>query len=96
MRELLGLLVGGLIATFMISSLILWVLRRWRGGFLKLGLAHLASGAICCLMVTVAFANDGPFGWAVGINMVTPQLIWFCFDVWRGDPLEDDLENTST
>jgi len=69
MLEVLGLLVGGLMLTFLISRLILWALRDRRGGFLKLSLAHLASGAICCILVTVGLAKGGLFDWGVGINM---------------------------
>jgi hypothetical protein len=96
MGELLGQLVGGLIPTFLISRLILWALSRWRGGFAKLSLAHLVSGAICWILATVGYANGGPLDWTVGAFLLTPQLAWFCFDVWRGDPLEDDLEDTIT
>lgn len=96
MPELLLPLVGGLFATFLISRSILWALRGWAGGFLKLSIAHLTSGAACWLLAAMAFAQSGSPAWAVGINLLAPQLAWFCYDVWRGDPLEDDLRNTPT
>jgi hypothetical protein len=95
MPELLVLLVGGLIPTLLISRLILWALRGWAGGFLKLSIAHLVSGAVCWIVATVVYSHGGPLDWTAGLNLLTPQLAWFCFDVWRGDPLEDDLRNTS-
>ena len=96
MGELVIPLVGGLLPTFLFSRLILWALSAWAGGFLKLSIAHLVSGAASWIGAAAAYAHGGPLAWAAGINLVAPQLAWFCYDVWRGDPLEDDLESEPT
>lgn len=65
--------VGALIPTVIVSRLILWALRRWHGGYLRLLVANAASWGI-------AFAAAGQ---AMAPIYAVAQAVWLGLDLWR-------------
>ncbi len=75
--------VAGLLPTFALSRLALWVLPR-RHGLRRLIGAHAASWLACALITTLFMHIPGePVGLRVGVTLIFPQLCWLIFDIVR-------------
>jgi len=75
--------VAGLLPTFALSRLALWVLPR-RHGLHRLVGAHAASWLVCTLIATLFLHIPGePFGLRAGMTLIFPQLCWLIFDIVR-------------
>ena len=71
------------LATFLLSRLTLWLLRKWDGGMTRLLAAHALSLAVC--WAVFAFGTlDGKVYLEGGILFILPQAIWFLVDYFRG------------
>jgi len=76
-------LIGGLLITFLISRLILLILKKWNGGVTKLAVAHTISFAICLTAYAFGSADGGAPQWTAGGFYLLPQLFWFAIDIVR-------------
>jgi hypothetical protein len=70
------------LATFVLSRLALWLLRKWDGGWLRLA-AHAASFALCWAFFTFG-SSDGKVYWSGGVIYLFPQALWVLVDYLRG------------
>lgn len=80
----LGVFVGGLIPTFLISRLALWLLRTWDGGTSRLIAVHAASLLLISFVAGIGMADYGAFA---GVRAITtyalPQAVWLIVDLVR-------------
>ena len=75
--------VAGLLPTFALSRLALWVLPR-RHGLRRLVGAHAASWLACALITALFMQLPGePLGLRAGMTLLFPQLCWLIFDIVR-------------
>jgi hypothetical protein len=80
----IGFFIGALAATLLLSRIILWLLKRWHGGYLRLVAAHTASLAAATLVGAVGMADGGPLAFGPAFRAyVLPQLVWLVIDAWR-------------
>lgn len=80
----LGGLFGGLGATFLISRLLLWLMRSWSGGKQRLFVVHGASLLLAAFVYGMGHADGGAFEPLNGIVIyAVPQLIWLVVDLAR-------------
>jgi formylglycine-generating enzyme required for sulfatase activity len=81
---LLGQLIGALVPTFLVSRLLLWLLRGWNAGLGRLAFAHILSLLICALIAGMGRADGGAFApLEAGLAYLLPQGVWFVVDVIR-------------
>ena len=73
-----------LIAGFLVSRVLLWLLRRWDGGISKLALVHVATVVLLTVVYGLASANGGPIPWAFALLFLPPQFLLLIVDVIRG------------
>lgn len=84
MAGLVGQLIGGLLATFLLSRLLLWATRTWAGGVTRYLVAHSLSLALAALIGGMGMANGGAFApMAAAAIYAIPQLFWLAVDLWR-------------
>jgi hypothetical protein len=80
----LGVFVGALIPTFLISRLALWLLRTWDGGTSRLIAVHAASLLLISFIAGIGMADYGAFA---GVRAITtyslPQAVWLIVDLVR-------------
>lgn len=78
--ESLGSFVGALIATFIVSRILILLLPKRDGREIA---AFFLSLAICWALVAFGSANGGPPVWEAGWTYVVPQIVWLCVDLFR-------------
>src|SRR5262249_33315261 len=79
-----GEIAGALVPTFLISRLVLWLLRSWDGKAQKLMVAHGVSLLLISFIAGIGMADGGAFAGlhALGVYWI-PQAAWFIVDVVR-------------
>jgi hypothetical protein len=80
---LVGQFIGALVATFLISRLLLWLMKRWQGGVARLASAHLVSVLVSCALSAVGHGEGGVLDWSRSGIYVVAQLVWLVVDVFR-------------
>jgi len=79
-----GFFVGALIPTFLLSRLVLWLMRSWDGGVTRLALAHVFSWLIGAFIGGLGIADGGAFAGIQAAGMYAlPQAVWFVVDMFR-------------
>ena len=71
-------MVGALVPTLLLSKLLLWLLKSWNGGVLRLIFAHATALLIAMFVAGIAMTDRGPFA---GAGYIIPQLFWLCADI---------------
>lgn len=93
----LAMLSVELIPTRIISSVIFWTVRRWKGGQFRIMLVHVISLLIAIFLVTFGRLPIES-GVVLGINMyLIPQTIWLIYDMireWRTNKDANEARNT--
>lgn len=80
----IGQLIGGLIATFILSRLALWTMKSWNGGIQKILLGNGIALLIATLLGGMGMTDGGAFAAPQAfMAYVLPQAIWTGFDLWR-------------
>lgn len=80
----IGMAVGGLIPTFLISRLMLWLTRSWDGGAPRLILVHTLSWIVMSFIAAMGMADGGAFaGLAAATLYAIPQGVWLTVDYIR-------------
>lgn len=80
----LGFFVSGLVVTFLISRLFLWLLRSWDGGATRLVAAHGASWILASFLAGMGMADGGAFAGArAALSYALPQAVWIIIDLMR-------------
>lgn len=82
--SLVAFMIGALIPTLLVSRLILWLMRTWKGGVTRLCVAHTFSLAIAALIGGMGMADGGAFaGVAAAGTYLLPQAVWLAVDFIR-------------
>jgi hypothetical protein len=76
MAYLLGMLIGGLVPTFLFSRLMLFILKRWKGGARRLVVAHCVSLLICVVLGGFGFSRHGEFAWIQALTSYSLQQVF--------------------
>ncbi|WP_188260837.1 hypothetical protein [Azospirillum tabaci] len=77
-------MVGGLVPTFFLRALMLWLLKSWDGGARKLVLANAVSLLIAALVGGMGLADEGAFAPLKAVSVYAiPQALWLAFDLLR-------------
>ena len=78
-------MVGGLLPTFLVSRLWLWITRSWKDGrYTRLFVCHAGSLTVAGLIAGMGLADGGAFAGVAAIGLYfLPQLVWLLVDVWR-------------
>jgi len=80
----LGQIVGGLVPTFLVSRLLLWLMRSWQGGVQRIALAHAVSLLLAALIGGMGMADGGSFApLEAALAYSVPQGVWCLFDFVR-------------
>jgi|SRR5271155_3203028 len=80
----IGKFIGALLATYLLSRLLFWLVKSWDGGTRKVVLVHAMSLTICGLLGGMSFAADGAFAGAYALTVyAVPQFIWMAIDLLR-------------
>lgn len=82
MYWLLGMAVGALVPTFLVSRLFLWAAKRWKGTGAVI-IANALSGAVCCIISALGHADGGPLNWSYSWVYLLAQVVWLAIDLWR-------------
>ena len=83
--SLAGQLIGALIATFLISRLILFIMLKWNGGPNRIIIAHVGSLLVASFVGGIGMADGGAFAGVRALTIyVGPQILWLILDLWRG------------
>jgi hypothetical protein len=80
----LAWLVGGLVPTFLISRIFLWVFRRWEMSLRRILVVNVASGLI--IFGIAGFGTAVPieaFSVSGGAAYFIPRAIWLVMDLIR-------------
>jgi hypothetical protein len=78
-----GALIG-IVPAWLLSRLVLWALRAWPAGPVRLIIGHAVSWMLCSLAVAPLFAAaDGPYGLRAAVILIFPQLCVLLFDAAR-------------
>jgi hypothetical protein len=79
-----GAIFGGLIPTFLISRLLLWLFRSWSGGVRRIVVIHTISLLLASLIAGIGMADSGPFAPFKALTIFSlPQAAWVIFDLFR-------------
>ena len=80
-----GVFIGALIPTFLISRLLLWATKPWQAGrVVRLIVVHVFSWLLCVLIGGLAMADGGAFaGVQAAGTYALPQAVWFLVDIFR-------------
>lgn len=73
---------GALIATALISRLVLWICKGMGDNLERILIAHAVSLAIMWVVAAFGFANGGPLAWGAGALYAGPQLICMVVDLF--------------
>lgn len=77
-------MIGGLIPTFLISRLYLWLTKTWNGGVRRLYVVHGISLITTALIAGMGMADGGAFvPLKAFVLYVVPQSVWLIFDIFR-------------
>ena len=78
-----GMFVGSLLPTLLVSRILLLILKKWDGGWKKLVFAHVISLLLSGLLAGMGMADGGAFVpiKAIGIYAL-PQAIWLGMDLF--------------
>lgn len=76
-------ILGALVPTFLISRLVLWTMKRWNGGALRLVVGNLFSALICGALGGLGYADGGPFSWDAFAGYAAIQIVWLTVDIGR-------------
>lgn len=80
----MAFIIGALVPTFLISRLILWLMRSWQGGVRRLALAHCTSLLLAAFIGGMGLADGGAFAGAeAALSYSLPQAFWFAVDLYR-------------
>ena len=80
----IAFMIGGLIPTFLVSRLLLWLMRSWEGGISRLVVAHIFSWLVAAFIGGLGMADGGAFaGFRAAILYLVPQGVWFLLDFLR-------------
>jgi hypothetical protein len=78
----LGFFVGAFVATFLVSRLLLWLVKSWDGGTRKVIVVHALSLVVCVLLALVGGAGEGGSSSAIyAMGYAAPQLLWMLMDL---------------
>jgi hypothetical protein len=84
MAGMLGQFTGALAATFVISRLLLWIMRSWRVGVVRYLTVHVLALAVASLLGGMGMADEGSFAPATAATVyMLPQLVWLVVDLAR-------------
>mgnify|MGYP003678495563 CR=1 FL=1 len=75
----LGQIVGAVIITFLLSRLILLMMRSWDGGYWRLVLVHLFTWVTSALIAGIGMADGGPFMGAYAAMIYGPAVLFWLF-----------------
>jgi hypothetical protein len=76
-------MLGGLVPTYLLSRLFLWLTKRFLTGIPWLIVSHIASLILTFVLAALGNADGGPLKWDAGILYIIPQMVWFVFDIIR-------------
>jgi hypothetical protein len=80
----IGQLLGALVATFLLSRLVGWVLRRALNDPARLLAANVATLAIATVVGGYGFANGGSPLFATAFrSYVIPVIVWLIYDLYQ-------------
>jgi hypothetical protein len=80
----LGQFIGGLVPAFLVSRLLLLLLRDWKVGVGRFVFAHVMSLLVLALVAGVGRADGGAFAPVeAGLMYLLPQAAWLAFDLLR-------------
>src|SRR5262245_43160788 len=85
MAALAGQLVGALLATLVVSRLILMCIPRTMSPAVRVGLANGLSVALAVTLSAFGHADGGSLNWGYSGLYVVAQLVWLFVDVIRQD-----------
>ena len=74
--------IAALVPTFLISRLLLWLTKAWRGGYARYAVVNLLSGLIAVVLAAAGFANGGPLRWDAGLIYLAAQAVWLAVDLF--------------
>ena len=76
----------GLVPTFLISRLFLWLSKFWAGGYVRYAVVHAASGTVALCLAALGNADGGPLNWEAGLPYLASQAVVLVVDVlaYRG------------
>ena len=74
--------VGALVPTFLISRLLLWLLKRWDGGYVRYVVANAISGIASVVLAAFGNADGGSPRWDMGLIYLAPQAVWLVIDLF--------------
>lgn len=80
---MIAVLIGALIPTFLVSRLLLWVLRSWNAGVRRFAVAHAGSWLICGFLGGMGMADGGAFATQAIAIYGLPQAFWLVMDLVR-------------
>jgi uncharacterized membrane protein YkvI len=75
MAFLAAALIGGLIPTFLLSRLALWLLKRWQGGYPRAVIANISSWIACTVVGGVLMAHNETSALELAQVYALPQLV---------------------
>ncbi len=76
-----GLILGALVATFLLSRMFLWLSRNWSDTGGRIIAVHGTSIAIIFVAAGFGFADGGSFRADAVLYYIVPQAIWLGFDL---------------
>lgn len=80
----IGVLVGALIPTLVLSRLLLLAMRSWDGGLPRLLVANGGSLLIAALIGGMGMADGGAFAGMEALTLYAlPQAVWLIMDIAR-------------
>ena len=81
---ILFMMIGGLIPTFLVSRLLLWIMRSWDGGIARLAVVHTFSWFVMAFVGGMGMADGGAFaGIEAAMLYFAPQAVWLLVDILR-------------
>lgn len=79
----IGLFLGALVVTFLITRLFLWISRNWGGEPMRIVYVHAASLLLIFVVAGFGMADGGPFRTGAFLYYLFPQGLWLAFDLFR-------------
>ena len=67
---------GGLLGAYLFSRLVLWVMKRWNGGTLRILLGHFLTLILIGVLAGFGNADGGSFVYGAWLPYVGPVLFW--------------------
>jgi hypothetical protein len=81
----MGFFIGAVIATFLLSRLVLWLGRKWIASPSEIVAAHAISLAVIFVGAGFGAADGGPFRTDAVLTYLIPWSGWLIFDLVRRD-----------